>query len=55
MGTGNKLNTRRLGRLHLMSRQTVAKILRSQRKGLAPATEDYRAHFYETYRKEAED
>ena len=52
---GNKSNGQRLSKLHPMSRQIVIKILCSQREGLAPAMEDYRAHFYETYRKEAED
>ena len=57
METGSELNSRRSGRVFFVPRQTVIKILRSQRKDLAsaPAMEDYRAHFYETYRKEAED
>jgi len=29
--------------------------LRSQKKGLPPTAEDYRARFYEIYRQEAED
>ena len=52
---GNKLESQRMGKLHLISRHTVVRILCSQGKVSAPAVKDPRAHFYEIYRKEAED
>ena len=56
MGTRNRLNSQRLGKSWLASHQSaVFKPSHSQKKDSPPVTEDYRARFYEKYRKEAEE
>ena len=52
MGMRNRLKPRKF---YLVFGRSAIKTLYSQKKDLPLATEDYRARFYETYRREAED
>jgi len=52
---GNKSKSRRMGKLHLMTRHTLVEIPCSQGEVSVPAVKDPRADFYKIYRKEAEE
>ena len=55
MELGNELDGQQLGKLCLVSHQSVIEPSCSQKEHLPPTVEGYQTQFYETYRREAKD